>query len=164
MPNRQQAIILTNDGWVYRRISTSLGLDELKPAVSPNIASYTVFPMKCTVDCFVVCFVHDDVIKWKHFSRYWPCVRGIHRWPVNSPHKGQWRGPLVFSLICSWINAWVNNREAGDFRCHLAHYDVIVMRSNPEGYGKNRPVPNHNKTLQNVQRVHFIWVVLYIYT
>ena len=36
--------------------------------------------------------IHDDVIKWKHFPRYWPCVRGIHRLPVNSPHKGQWRG------------------------------------------------------------------------
>ena len=35
---------------------------------------------------------HDDVIKWKHFPRYWPFVRGIHRSPVNSPHKGQWRG------------------------------------------------------------------------
>ena len=33
---------------------------------------------------------HDDVIKWKHFPRYWPLVRGIHRSPVNSPHKGQW--------------------------------------------------------------------------
>ena len=32
---------------------------------------------------------HDDVIKWKHFPRYWPFVRGIHRSPVNSPHKGQ---------------------------------------------------------------------------
>ena len=30
---------------------------------------------------------HDDVIKWKHFPRYWPLVRGIDRWPVNSPHK-----------------------------------------------------------------------------
>ena len=28
---------------------------------------------------------HDDVIKWKHFSRYWPFVRGIHRSLVNSP-------------------------------------------------------------------------------
>ena len=45
--------------------------------------------------------IHDDVIKWKHFPRYWPCVRGIHRSPVNSPHKGQWRGALVFSLICA---------------------------------------------------------------
>ena len=39
---------------------------------------------------------HDDVIKWKHFPRYWPFVRGIHRPPVNSPHKGQWRGALMF--------------------------------------------------------------------
>ena len=30
---------------------------------------------------------HDDVIKWKHFPCYWPFMRGIHRWPVNSPHK-----------------------------------------------------------------------------
>ena len=42
---------------------------------------------------------HDAVIKWKHFPRYWPFVRGIHRSPVNSPHKGQWRGALMFSLI-----------------------------------------------------------------
>ena len=41
----------------------------------------------------------DDVIKWKHFQRYWPFVRGIHRSPVNSPHKGQWRGVLMFVLI-----------------------------------------------------------------
>ena len=42
---------------------------------------------------------HDDVIKWKHFPRYWPFVREIHWSPVNSPHKGQWRGALLFSLI-----------------------------------------------------------------
>ena len=41
---------------------------------------------------------HDDVIKWKHFPRYWPFVRGIHRSTVNSPHKGQWHGALVFSF------------------------------------------------------------------
>ena len=33
--------------------------------------------------------VHDDVIKWKHFPRYWSFVWGIHRSPVNSPHKSQ---------------------------------------------------------------------------
>ena len=71
---------------------------------------------------------HDDVIKWKHFPRNWPFVRGIHRSPVNSPHKGQWRGALVFSLIYVWINDWVNNREAGDLRRYRAHSDVIVMR------------------------------------
>ena len=57
-----------------------------------------------------------DVIKWKHFSRDWPFVQGIHRSPVNSPHKGQWRGALMFSLICTRINGWVNNGEAGDLR------------------------------------------------
>ena len=70
---------------------------------------------------------HDDVIKWKHFPRNWPFVRGIHRSPVNSPHKGQWRGALMFTLICARINGWVNNREAGDLRRYRAHYDVIVM-------------------------------------
>ena len=73
-------------------------------------------------------FTHDDVIKWKHFPRNWPFVRGIHRSPVNSPHKGQWCGALMFSLICVWINNRVNNREAGDLRHYGAHYDIIVMQ------------------------------------
>ena len=47
--------------------------------------------------------------------------------PVNSPHKGQWRGALMFSFIYAWINDWVNNREAGDLRRLDGHYDVIVM-------------------------------------
>ena len=75
----------------------------------------------------VVLVHHDDVIKWKYFPRYWLFVRGIHRSPVNSPHKGQWRGALMFTLICARIKGWVNNREAGDFRRYLGHYDVTVM-------------------------------------
>ena len=71
--------------------------------------------------------IHDDVIKGKHFPRNWSFVLGFHRSPVNSPHNDQWRGALMFSLICAWINDWVNNREAGDLRRHRAHYDVIVM-------------------------------------
>ena len=71
--------------------------------------------------------IHDDVIKWKHFPRYWPFVRWIDWSPVNFPHKGQWRGALMFSLICAWMNAWVNNRVAGDLRRLRAHYEVIVM-------------------------------------
>ena len=73
------------------------------------------------------CLNHDDVIKWKHFPRYWPFVRRIHRSPVNSPHKGQWRGALMFSLICTRINGWVNNGEAGDLKRHRVHYVVTVM-------------------------------------
>ena len=44
-----------------------------------------------------------------------------------SPHKGQWRGTLMFSLICASINGWVNTREAGGLRRYRVHYDVIVM-------------------------------------
>ena len=59
---------------------------------------------------------HDDVIKWKILPRCWPFVRGIHRYCI------------MYSLICAWINGWVNNREAGELRRHGAHYDVTVMR------------------------------------
>ena len=45
----------------------------------------------------------------------------------KSPPKGQWGGALMFTLICAWINVWVNSREAGDFRRHCAHYDIIIM-------------------------------------
>ena len=48
---------------------------------------------------------HDDAIKWKHFPRYWPFVRGIHRSPVNSPHNDQRRRVRT-------------------------HYDVIVISNN----------------------------------
>ena len=72
--------------------------------------------------------IHDHVIKRKHLRRYWPFVRGIHRSPLNSPHKGQWRGASRFSLIWAWKNSWVNNRDAGELRHHRAYYDVTVMK------------------------------------
>ena len=97
---------------------------------------------------------HDDVIKWKHFPRNWPFVRKIHRSPVNFPHKGQWRGALMFSLIYVWINDWANNREAGDLRRQHGHYDVIVMSrifhdasmvtENPSSQLRNAYLPQKN--------------------
>ena len=91
---------------------------------------------------------HDDVMKWKHFPCSWPFVWGIHRSPVIFPHKGLWRGAMMFSLICVWINGWVNNRKAGDLRCYRAHYDVTLIgngvivwlsqgkKSSYSGYGR----------------------------
>ena len=76
---------------------------------------------------FTYALFHDDVIKWKHFLRYWPFVWGIHRWSVNSLHKCQWRGASMFSLIYARINGLENNGEAGDLSRHRAHYDVTVM-------------------------------------
>ena len=93
-----------------------------------------------------VCFTMSwDVIKWKHFPRYWPFVRGIHRSPVKSPHKGQWRGALIFSLICAWIHGWVNNGEAGDLRRHQTQYDVIVM------YHWSNPTATHGQPQRNIK-------------
>ena len=72
-----------------------------------------------------------NISRWRHqmdtLTRYWPYARGIHRSPVNSPHIGQWRGALMFSLICAWINGWVSNRWAGDLRRHRHHNVVTVM-------------------------------------
>ena len=76
--------------------------------------------------CYSVQY-RDDVIKWKHFLRYWPFVRGFHQSLVNFPHKGQWRAALMFSMICVRINGWVNNRMADDLRRYCVHYDVIVI-------------------------------------
>ena len=77
----------------------------------------------------------------KTFPRYWPFVRGIHRSPVNSPHKGQWRGALTFSLICAWTNGWANNREAGDLRRHRAHHDANRSRDHPKSRTQGRWKP-----------------------
>ena len=101
--SRRPALVFQNSQWLGNCHTTAL-------------LSYTI-----------IC--HDDVIKWKHFPRYWPFVRGIHRWPVNSPHKGQWRGALMSSLICTRINGWVNNGEAGDLIRHRIHYDATEVPS-----------------------------------
>ena len=47
-----------------------------------------------------------------------------HRWPVDSPHKKQWCGALVFSLISAWTNDWANNPDAVDLKRHRTHFDV----------------------------------------
>ena len=66
----------------------------------------------------VYMYAHFCYTWWRHqmetFSALLAFVRGIHWSPVNSPHRGQWRGALMFSLICVWINGGVNNRETGD--------------------------------------------------
>ena len=120
-------MIWTNAGIVYWPYPASFSLDEKN--IIANIWFYGnpnrwLHQMETFSGLLAI---HDDVIKWKHFPRNWPFVRKIHRSPVNFPHKGQWRGALMFSLINAWINDWANNREAGDLRRYPVHYDVIVM-------------------------------------
>ena len=82
---------------------------------------------------------HDEIIKWKHFPCYWPSVQGIHQAPVNSPHKGQWHGALMFSLICalnkqlskqSWgwwfemplCSLWHHCNDNGMYPLHISYF------------------------------------------
>ena len=75
---------------------------------------------------------HDDVIKWKHF-RVTGHLCGEFTGDRWIPHTkaSDCMGALMFSLICVWINGWVNNGEAGDLRRDRVHYDVTVMQSHP---------------------------------
>ena len=64
-------------------------------------------------------YIHDDDIKWKHFPRYWPFVRGIHRSTVK-------RSFVVF------FDLRLNERLSKQLRRrylrrHRTHYDVIVL-------------------------------------
>ena len=120
--------------WVWRWLETpwrSCDLTVMKYLWFPKL--YAWFKLCCRP--WMVAY-HDDVIKWKYFAHYWPFMRGIHRSPVNFPHRGQWRGALIPSLICAWTNSSANNGDAGDLKRHRSHYDVIVMYT----YSKVRKV------------------------
>ena len=89
-----------------------------------------------------------------------------HRW---IPHKGQWRGGLMFSLICAWINGWVNNHEADDLRCHRAHYDISVMNCRLHNFlpandvsgnlGLNNPSMHHGMRMTVIWQQANGWIV-----
>ena len=108
--------------------------------------------------CFFACLApNPPQSSYNAWGSWWKsngnifCVSGhlceeftSHRW--IPPHKCQWRGALMFSLFCARINGWVNNLEAGDLRCHHAHYDVTVMCLPPLGkIGKPLPEPILNE-------------------
>ena len=89
------------------------------------------------------CWIHirtkrqRDITWWRHQIFRWPCVRGIQRSPVSFPHKVQWRGALIFSLICAWTNSLANNRDTGDLRRHCAHYDVTAKTLGDSSWHSN---------------------------
>ena len=78
------------------------------------------------VGWLVECISERSVMNIETFSALLALCAGNSPVTMNSHHKGQWRGALMFRLICAWINGWINNREAGNFRRNRAHYDVIV--------------------------------------
>ena len=60
---------------------------------------------------------------WRHqmetFSALLTICAGNSLVPGEFPHKGQWRGAVMLSLIYVWID-----RETGDLRRYRTHYDV----------------------------------------
>ena len=94
------------------------------------------------------------------FSALLAFVRGIHRSPVNSPNKGQWRVALMFSMMYAWIYGRVNIHGAGDLRRHHAHSDVTVMNRSQviRLYQNWAPVSHHL-----LQKVFMNFWFCYIY-
>ena len=113
--------VLVNLEILSQIMYTYLKVEILKPSLDSMLLIQLIgTPCNACLLTIVIVY-HDDVIKWKHFPRYWPSS-------VNSPHKGQWRGAMMFILsTCTWINGWANNRGAGGLRRHRAHYDVTVI-------------------------------------
>ena len=82
-------------------VKKSLIIRSVLPCGADNNAYLETYFLQLKISSTPSIETHDDVIKWKHFPRYWPFVGEIHRWPVNSPHKGRWRGTFdVFFDLC----------------------------------------------------------------
>ena len=114
---------------------------------SIHSTSTMIFVMWCISKVLRTRFAfHDGVIQWKHFPRYWPFVRGIYRSPLNSPHKVQQHGALMFSLIfamnkqlskqswCWWFAMpphplW-RHWNVGSVWCSLVPVDFILLTNN----------------------------------
>ena len=99
---------------------------------------------------------HDDVIKWKHFPRYWPY--GGEFTGVRPTQRPMTRSFEMFSLICSWINRWVNNGEAGDLRRYRAHYDVIVMTAFIKWYGLHFHFIRNVRSVETTYSIEFTYI------
>ena len=104
---------------IFRPCSWTLRFLTFTDILTPDVASIKYWTCQVSYD-------HDDVIKWKHFRDTGP-LWGESIGHRLLPHKGQWRGALMFSLICAWTKRFLNNRDAGDLRRNRAHYDVTVI-------------------------------------
>ena len=120
----------TNNNLCYRWCLTETAMNDMAVAFCHVVIKIWIFPVHLMFNSTTYSSASYIIIMTtssnKPFPRHWPFERGIHRSSVNSLHKGQWRGALMFSLICAWTNGW-DNRDAVDLRRHCGHYDVTLM-------------------------------------
>ena len=109
-----------------RRRATLLLLHDIWKLQHPQDMWWLPLLKCCNRQCWQIIVHGNRILWWRHKMKTFSAKLAICT--GNSPHKGQWRGALMFSLICDRINCWVNNGEAVDLRRHPAHYDVIVMK------------------------------------
>ena len=109
---------------------------------------------------------HDDVIKWKHFPRYWSFVRGLHRSVVNSPHRYQWSGALTFSLICAlnkrlskqWWGWWFETPSRSLVRhCNGSVYFCIPIPSSTYTYRTGPFRKPYSLKIARLKHKQFAW-------
>ena len=115
--------------YVYHTNFTNLLIKML--ILSVVILSYPTYTLSLiNTDMFLMALL--SILIWRcHQMKTFSALRALCA--GNSPLTGEFpsQRPVTrsfdVSLICAWINGWVNNREAGDLRRHRAHCDVTVM-------------------------------------
>ena len=107
---KYDTLLYTPSGWRHRSVESSapMGIhpwtvdsphNSLLMRKRPNVIMWTVatpFTSSCWRYKIIMTSSNGNIFRVTVF------VRGIHRSSVNSPHKGQWRGALTYSLICAW--------------------------------------------------------------
>ena len=102
-----------------------VGRDLNSQNLCPN--QYKTFLRKLIIILETIILQLTVIIHWCNSAAWWRHQMETFS-ALLAPHKGQWRGAMMFCLICVWIDGWVNNGEAGDLRRYRAHYDVTVMQ------------------------------------
>ena len=120
--SRTVILIYAQYEWKIQFLCWLIGLNH---TLCNKASGQCLYSHHCHPKVLSVCI--DDYQIKKHFPRCWPFMRGIHWSPVDSPHKGQWRGFFYVSLICAWTKGWANTRDTGDLRRPRAQYDVAAM-------------------------------------
>ena len=115
--------LVTRGTDIYAHVYLHKHLHVCLTYISTDRCIYTHY----TFDC------DDEVMTWRCYLHYWPFVRGIHWYPVDSPHKGTgtWWIPLTkgqssrdlkFSILLAWIIFLINSPVVDGHHCNAAFF------------------------------------------